>query len=255
MAEYIKIVPCLDTKDGRLVKGVKFVDLRDIADPAEVARKYSDDGADELVLLDITATIEGRGTLLDVVRRTVSQINVPLTVGGGIRSLDDMRELFDLGVSKCSINTAAVRNPQLVKEAASEFGRERITVAIDTRRNPEMPSGFEVVVEGGRKPIGRDAVEWARQCEELGAGSILPTSMDTDGTQSGYDIPMTRAIAEAVSIPVIASGGAGTLDHLVEAVVEGKASAVLVASLFHYGKYTIREAKEYMASKGINVRL
>ncbi|MGQ9456108.1 MAG: imidazole glycerol phosphate synthase subunit HisF [Armatimonadota bacterium] len=255
MTEYIKIVPCLDTKDGRLVKGVKFVDLRDIADPAEVAKKYSDDGADELVLLDITATIEGRGTLLDVVRRTVSQISIPLTVGGGIRSLDDMRELFNLEVSKCSINTAAVRNPRLVREAASEFGSERIVVAIDTRRNPEMPSGFEVVIEGGRKPIGLDAVEWAKQCEELGAGSILPTSMDTDGTQSGYDIPMTCAIAEAVSIPVIASGGAGTLDHLVEVVVDGKASAVLVASLFHYGKYTIREAKEYMASKGINVRL
>lgn len=255
MVDYVKVIPCLDTKDGRLVKGVNFINLRDIADPAEVAEKYCSDGADELVLLDITATVEGRTTLLDVVRRTVERINVPLTVGGGIRNLDNMRDLFDLGVAKCSINTAAVKNPQIIKDAAAEFGSERITVAIDTRRNSQMPSGFEVVVDGGRTPVGKDAVVWAKQCEDLGAGSILPTSMDADGTQAGYDIPMIRAIASAVSIPVIASGGAGTLDHLVQAVVEGKASAVLVASLFHYGKYTIREAKEYMASKGIKVKL
>ncbi len=255
MVDYVKVIPCLDTKDGRLVKGVNFVNLRDIADPAEVAEKYCSDGADELVLLDITATVEGRTTLLDVVRRTVERINVPLTVGGGIRNLDNMRDLFDLGVAKCSINTAAVKNPQIIKDAAAEFGSERIAVAIDTRKNSQMPSGFEVVVEGGRTPVGKDAVAWAKQCEDLGAGSILPTSMDADGTQAGYDIPMIRAIASAVSIPVIASGGAGTLDHLVQAVVEGKASAVLVASLFHYGKYTIREAKEYMASKGIKVKL
>ena len=255
MADYVKIIPCLDTKDGRLVKGINFVNLRDIADPAEMGEQYSKAGADELVLLDITATVEGRPTLLDAVKRTVAVISVPLTVGGGIRTVENMRELFDLGVSKCSVNTAAVKNPQLVRNASVEFGSERITVAIDTRQNSQMTSGFEVVVDGGRTPVGRDAVEWAKECERLGAGAILPTSMDADGTQAGYDIPMTRAIAEAVSIPVIASGGAGTLDHLVEAVLDGKASAVLVASIFHYATYTIKRAKEYMASKGINVRL
>jgi len=253
--DYIKIIPCLDTKDGRLVKGVNFVDLKDIADPAETGEAYSKAGADELVFLDITATVEGRKTFLDGVKRTIERISIPLTVGGGIRTLDDMRELFDLGVARCSVNTAAIRNPSLVRDAAREFGSERVTVAIDTRKNPAMPSGFELVVEGGRTPVGKDAVDWAKQCEDLGAGQLLPTSMDADGTQAGYDIPMTRALAEAVSIPVIASGGAGNLDHLVEAVVEGKAGAVLVASIFHYGKYTIRQAKEYMASKGLTVRL
>ena len=188
-------------------------------------------------------------------RRTVQRLTVPLTVGGGIRSVDDMRELFDLGVSRCSVNTAAVRNPQVVREAADEFGSDRITVAIDTRKNAQMPSGFELVVDGGRTPVGKDAVEWAKECERLGAGQLPPTSMDADGTQAGYDIPMTRAVADAVSIPVIASGGAGNLDHLVEAVVDGGAAAALVASIFHYGTYTIRQAKEYMASKNINVRL
>lgn len=253
--DYIKIIPCLDTKDGRLVKGINFVDLKDIADPAETGEAYSKAGADELVFLDITATVEGRKTFLDGVRRTIERISIPLTVGGGIRTVEDMRELFDLGVARCSVNTAAIRNPSLVRDAAREFGSERVTVAIDTRKNPAMPSGFELVVDGGRTPVGKDAVDWAKQCEDLGAGQLLPTSMDADGTQAGYDIPMTRAIAEAVSIPVIASGGAGNLDHLVEAVVEGKASAVLVASIFHYGKYTIRQAKEYMASKGLTVRL
>ncbi|MGB9620590.1 MAG: imidazole glycerol phosphate synthase subunit HisF, partial [Armatimonadota bacterium] len=203
MPEYVKIIPCLDTKDGRLVKGVNFVNLREIADPAEMAEQYSKAGADELVLLDITATVEGRPTLLDVVKRTVAVIDIPLTVGGGIRTIDNMLELFDLGVSRCSVNTAAVKNPQLVAQAASEFGSDRITVAIDTRRNADMPSGFEVVVDGGRTPVARDAVAWAKECERLGAGAILPTSMDTDGTRAGYDLPMTRAIAEAVSIPVI----------------------------------------------------
>jgi len=255
MADYVKIIPCLDTKDGRLVKGINFVNLRDIADPAEMGEQYSKSGADELVLLDITATVEGRKTLLDAVKRTVARIDVPLTIGGGIRTVDNMRELFDLGVSKCSVNSAAVRRPEFVGEAAKEFGSDRVTVAIDTRRNSQMTSGFEVVVDGGRTPVGRDAVEWAKECERLGAGAILPTSMDADGTLAGYDIPMTRAIAEAVSIPVIASGGAGNLDHLVEAVVEGKAAAVLVASIFHYGTYMIPQAKQYMASKGISVRL
>lgn len=253
--DYIKVIPCLDTKDGRLVKGINFVDLKDLADPAETGEAYSKAGADELVFLDITATVEGRKTFLDGVRRTVERIAVPLTVGGGIRSIENMRELFILGVSRCSVNTAAIKNPSLVSDAAKEFGSEKVTVAIDTRTNPQMPSGFELVVDGGRTPVGKDAVDWAKQCEELGAGQLLPTSMDADGTQAGYDIPMTRAIAEAVSIPVIASGGAGNLDHLVEAVKDGKASAVLVASIFHYGTYTIRQAKEYMASKGLKVRM
>ena len=253
--DYIKIIPCLDTRDGRLVKGINFVNLKEIADPADMGEAYSKAGADELVFLDITATVEGRKTFLEAVERTVRRLTVPLTVGGGIRTVDNMQELFDLGVARCSVNTAAVKNPALVKEASSKFGSDKVVVAIDTRKNAEMPSGFEVVVDGGRTPIGQDAVQWARECEQLGAGQLLPTSMDADGTQAGYDIPMTRAIAESVSIPVIASGGAGNLDHLVEAVVQGKASAVLVASIFHYGTYTIRQAKEYMASKGIRVRM
>ena len=253
--DYVKIIPCLDTKDGRLVKGVNFVDLKDIADPADTGEAYSRAGADELVFLDITATVEGRKTFLEAVERTVRRLTVPLTVGGGIRTVENMQELFDLGVARCSVNTAAVKNPALVKDAASRFGSDRVVVAIDTRKNAEMPSGFEVVVDGGRTPVGKDAVQWAMECERLGAGQLLPTSMDADGTLAGYDIPMTRAIAESVSIPVIASGGAGNLDHLVEAVVDGKASAVLVASIFHYGTYSIRQAKEYMASKGIPVRM
>jgi len=255
MMDYVKIIPCLDTRDGRLVKGINFVNLKEIADPADMGEAYSKAGADELVFLDITATVEGRKTFLEAVERTVRRLTVPLTVGGGIRTVDNMQELFDLGVARCSVNTAAVKNPALVKEASSKFGSDKVVVAIDTRKNAEMPSGFEVVVDGGRTPIGQDAVQWARECEQLGAGQLLPTSMDADGTQAGYDIPMTRAIAESVSIPVIASGGAGNLDHLVEAVVQGKASAVLVASIFHYGTYTIRQAKEYMASKGIRVRM
>jgi len=255
MADYVKIIPCLDTKDGRLVKGINFVNLRDIADPAEMGEQYSKAGADELVLLDITATVEGRPTLLDAVKRTVAVISVPLTVGGGIRTVENMRELFDLGVSKCSVNTAAVKNPQLVRNASVEFGSERITVAIDTRQNSQMTSGFEVVVDGGRTPVGRDAVEWAKECERLGAGAILPTSMDADGTQAGYDIPMTRAIADAVRLPVIASGGAGTLEHLAEAITAGHADAVLVASIAHFGKYTIRQMKAYLAEQGIPVNL
>ena len=253
--DYVKIIPCLDTKDGRLVKGINFVDLKDIADPAEMGEAYSSAGADELVFLDITATIEGRKTFLDAVKRTVDRISVPLAVGGGIRTVDNMRELFGLGVSRCSVNTAAIRNPSLVSDAAKAFGGDKVVVAIDTRANADMPSGFELVVDGGRTPVGKDAVAWAKECEERGAGQLLPTSMDADGTLAGYDIPMTRAIADAVSIPVIASGGAGNLDHLVEAVNDGHAASVLVASIFHYGTYTIAQAKEYMASKGINVRM
>lgn len=251
--DFVRIIPCLDVKDGRLVKGVHFVDLRDVADPAEMGAAYSKAGADELVFLDITATVEGRKTMLDAVKRTAKRITVPLTVGGGIRETADIRALLDAGASRVSINTAAVRNPALIEEAAGGFGSDAIVVAIDTRKNETMPSGFEVMVSGGTKPTGRDAVEWAREAERLGAGQILPTSMDADGTQAGYDIPMTRAVAEAVGAPVIASGGAGKLEHLYEAVVEGKADAVLVASIFHFGTYTIAQAKEYLRSKDIRV--
>jgi cyclase len=238
-----------------LVKGINFVRLRELGDPAEAAAAYSQAGADELVFLDITATVEGRKTFLDAVKRTVAAISVPLTVGGGIASMDDIQRLFDAGVSKVSINTAAVRNPDLVKKAAAKFGRDKITVAIDTRKNPTMPSGFEVMIMGGREGAGIDAVEWARKVERLGAAVILPTSMDADGTQAGYDIPMTAAIADAVSVPVIASGGAGELEHLSQAILEGHADAVLVASIAHFGKFTIRQMKEHLASKGIPVRL
>ena len=254
--QYVHVVPCLDTRDGKLVKGVHFVDIQELGDPAEAGKAYAEAGADELVFLDITATLEGRNTFLDAVRRTVEGLgDCPLTVGGGIGSLDDMRRLFDLGVAKASMNSAAVKRPELVAEAAEAFGSDRITVAIDTRNSSEVPSGFEVVVSGGTKPIGRDAVEWAREVESLGAGAILPTSMETDGVQTGYDLPMTRAIADAVSVPVIASGGAGALEHLSEVVLEAHADAVLVASIAHFGTFTIRQMKEHLASKGIAVRL
>jgi len=252
---YRRIVPCLDTKDGRLVKGVNFVNLKDVGDPAEIGEAYSRAGADEIVLLDITATIEGRKTLMEVVKRTVQCLTVPLTVGGGIGGIGDMEAILGAGASAVSINTAAVKNPALVEVAAKRFGSDKIVVAIDTAKNPNLPSGFEVTVRGGTQKTGRDAVIWAKEVERLGAGQILPTSMDTDGTQAGYDIPMTRAIATAVKIPVIASGGAGTLEHLYQAVAEAKADAVLVASVFHFGKHTIREAKEYLRSKGIPVKL
>lgn len=253
--DYRRIIPCLDVKDGRLVKGVHFVDLKDVGDPAENAAAYSEAGADELVFLDITATVENRETLLDAVKRTVERISIPLTVGGGIRSVEDIEALLDMGVSKVSINTAAVRNPDFVAQAAERFGSQRITIAIDTRKSDTLPSGFEVVVRGGTEGAGIDAVEWARRVEKLGAGAILPTSMDTDGTQAGYDIPMTRAIADAVNLPVIASGGAGTLEHLYQAIVEGHADAVLVASIAHFGTYTIRQMKDYLAERGLPVRL
>ncbi len=252
---YRRIIPCLDVKDGRLVKGVNFVDLEDVGDPAENGAAYSEAGADELVFLDITATIEKRKTLLDVVKRTVEAISVPLTVGGGIQSLQDIQDLMEVGVSTVSINTAAVRNPDFVKEATKKFGSKKIVIAIDTHTSSRVPSGFEVMVTGGRESTGIDAVEWARKAQDLGAGAILPTSMDTDGTQAGYDIPMTRAIANAVSLPVIASGGAGTLEHLYEAITEGHADAVLVASMVHFGKYTIKQIKEYLAEREIPVKL
>ncbi len=253
--DYRRVIPCLDVKDGRLVKGVHFVKLKDVGDPAESAAVYSQAGADELVFLDITATIENRKTLLDAVKRTVEGISVPLTVGGGIRNCQAIKELMDLGASKVSINTAAVRNPDFVKEAANEFGSEKITIAIDTCGNSQLPSGFEVIINGGTSGTGTDAVEWAKKVEDLGAGAILPTSMDADGTQAGYDIPMTRAIADAVNLPVIASGGAGTLEHLYQVIVDGRADAVLVASIAHFGKYTVRQMKEYLAERQIPVSL
>ena len=253
--DYRRIIPCLDVKDGRLVKGIKFIELKDVGDPAENGAAYSEAGADELVFLDITATLEKRKTLLDAVKRTVEKISVPLTVGGGIGSCQAIEELLGIGVSKISINTAAVRNPDFVKEAAREFGGDKITIAIDTSGNSEMPSGFEVIVTSGTTGTGIDAVEWAKKVVDLGASQILPTSRDTDGTQDGYDIPMTKAIADAVSVPVIASGGAGTLEHLYEAIVDGHADAVLVASIAHYGTYTIRQMKEYLDQKQIPVNL
>jgi len=253
--DYRRIIPCLDVKHGRLVKGVNFVNLKDVGDPAENAAAYSEAGADEFVFLDITATLENRKTLLDAVKRTVERISVPLTVGGGISSCQAIEELLGLGVSKVSINTAAVRNPDLVRQAAKKFGHDKITIAIDTAKNGDMPSGFEVMVRGGTTGTGIDAVEWAKRAEGLGAGAILPTSMDTDGKQTGYDLPMTRAIADAVSLPVIASGGAGTLEHLYEAIDQGHADAVLVASIAHFGTYSIQQMKEYLAGRGVPVSL
>jgi imidazole glycerol-phosphate synthase subunit HisF len=255
VTDYIRVIPCLDVKDGRLVKGVHFVDLIDVADPAEMAQAYTEAGADELVFLDITATVEGRATMLEAVRRTSSRCGVPLTVGGGIRELSDIEAVLDAGASRVSINTAAVRSPRLVADAAAKFGSQTLVVAIDTRKNPSLPSGFEVVVSGGTTPTGLDAVAWAQEVERLGAGQLLPTSMDADGTQAGYDLPMTRTIAGAVGLPVIASGGAGNLEHLYQAVTEGKAGAVLVASIFHFGTYTVGQAKQYLASRGVPVRL
>jgi cyclase len=252
---YRRIIPCLDVKDGRLVKGVHFVDLKDIGDPAENAAAYSAAGADELVFLDITATTEKRKILLATVAKTVAAATVPLTVGGGIATLEDIRELLALGVARVAINTAAVLNPELIRQAAAEFGREKIVVAIDTRYSAAMPSDFEVMIRGGREAAGIDAVAWAKKAEELGAGTLLPTSMDRDGSQEGYDLPLLRAITQAVKIPVIASGGAGKLEHLYEAIASGGADGVLVASIAHFGKYTIRQMKEYLAERGVPVRL
>jgi len=254
--EPVKIIPCLDMKDGRVVKGVHFVDLRDAGDPVENARFYSESGADELAMLDIAATVEGRKTRIAWAHQVAAVLgDVPLTVGGGIGEPADMEDLFDVGVSKVSVNSAAVARPELVAEAAREFGGDRIIVAIDGRRNEEMPSGFEVMVSGGQKDTGIDCVEWAQRCESLGAGALLPTSMDGDGTLAGYDIRFTRAIADSVGLPVIASGGAGTLEHFYEGVVEGHASALLAASVFHFRTFTVGEVKEYLAEHGIPVLL
>jgi cyclase len=247
-----RIIPCLDVKDGRVVKGVNFVDLVDAGDPVEQARLYDAAGADELCFLDITASTENRGTILDVARRTAEQCFMPLTIGGGVRTLEDIRSLLLAGADKVSIMTAAVKNPDFVREAAQKFGSQCIVVAIDAK---SVGDHFEVFTHGGREPTDIDAVEYAKTVEKNGAGEILLTSMDRDGTREGFNIPLTRAIADAVNIPVIASGGVGTLDHLVEGVKEGHASAVLAASIFHFGEHTIREAKQHMAQHGVAVRL
>jgi cyclase len=247
-----RLIPCLDVKDGRVVKGVRFVELRDAGDPVAAALAYDAQGADELVFLDITASHEGRATMLDVVRRTAEGIYMPLTVGGGIRSLEDIRTLLRAGADKVSLNTAALERPGLVSEAARAFGSQCIVVAIDAKATSRH---WEVYTHGGRRPAGRDAVEWAREVEKLGAGEILLTSMDRDGTGAGYDIALTRAVAEAVSVPVIASGGVGSLEHLREGLVEGRADAALVATLFHFGQHTVPEARRYLHARGVPVRL
>jgi cyclase len=255
--KFVKVIPCLDVKDGRVVKGVKFVNLRDARDPVEAAIAYCREGADELVFLDIAATVENRGTRIEWVKKVAEKVTVPFTVGGGIRNIADMETMFTLGVDKVSINTAAVKNPDLIKNVAQKFGGEKLVVAIDGVKNPpgSKRPRLEVVVKGGEERTGLDIVEWAEKVEALGAGEILLTSKDADGTKAGYDIEMTRAVAEAVQIPVTASGGAGKLEHLYQAVAEGKASAVLAASIFHFGEITIPEAKKYLKEKGIPVRI
>lgn len=255
--DYVRVIPCLDVKEGRVVKGVQFVDLRDARDPVEAAAAYSKEGADELVFLDIMATVENRKTRLEWVKKVAGAVTVPFAVGGGIASLEDMEELFALGVGKVSVNTAAVRDPGLVSKAAKRFGKGKLVVAIDGKKNPPGSGRprLEVVVKSGTEGARLDIVEWAKQVEKLGAGEILLTSKDADGTKAGYDIEMTRAVAQAVSIPVTASGGAGTLEHLYQGVVEGKASAVLAASIFHFGEISIPEAKRYLKSKGVPVRV
>jgi len=251
-----RIIPCLDVKDGRVVKGVQFVELRDAGDPVEAAAAYDAQGADELTFLDITASHEKRGIILDVVARTAERVFMPLTVGGGVREIADIRNLLNAGADKVSINTAAVHRPEFVREAAERFGSQCIVVAIDARRVPGSdPAGWEVYTHGGRNPTGIDALAWAARMESYGAGEILLTSMDQDGTKDGYDIPLTRAISDRVGIPVIASGGVGSLEHIREGLVEGGASAALAASIFHFREYTIRECKEYLHTHGVPVRL
>ncbi|MGQ0793659.1 MAG: imidazole glycerol phosphate synthase subunit HisF [Deltaproteobacteria bacterium] len=248
-----RIIPCLDVKDGRVVKGVKFLNLRDAGDPVEIAKKYSDEGADEITFLDITASHEERRTMIDVVERTAAQVFVPLTVGGGVRTLEDIRGLLLAGADKVSINTAAVKNPEFVREAARRFGSQCIVVAVDARRVAE--GKWEVFTHGGRNPTGIDAVLWTERMESVGAGEILLTSMDMDGTKSGYDIALTKAVSERVGVPVIASGGVGSLAHIYEGLTEGRADAALCASIFHYGEYSIAEAKGFLSQRGVEIRL
>ena len=252
-----RIIPCLDVDQGRVVKGVQFVDIRDAGDPVEIARRYDEAGADEITFLDITASHEERATTVKTVEKMASEVFIPLTVGGGIRELEDIRHMLNAGADKVSINTAAVFNPEFVGEAAARFGSQCIVVAIDAKQVSEdgEPLRWEIFTHGGRKPTGIDAVEWARKMVALGAGEILLTSMDRDGMKNGFDLNVTRAISDAVSVPVIASGGVGNLQHLADGVLQGKADAVLAASIFHFGEYSIREAKEYMQAQGIEMRL
>ena len=248
-----RIIPCLDVNAGRVVKGVNFVSLRDAGDPVEVARRYDEQGADEITFLDITASSDDRDIILHIVEACAEQVFIPLTVGGGVRKVEDVRRLLNAGADKVSMNTAAVNNPQLVAEASAKVGSQCIVVAIDAKQT--SPGKWEVFTHGGRKNVGLDAIEWAKEVTRLGAGEILLTSMDRDGTKNGFDLELTRRVSEAVAVPVIASGGVGNLQHLADGVQQGKADAVLAASIFHYGEYTVRQAKEYMKSRGIEVRL
>ncbi len=251
-----RIIPCLDVTAGRVVKGVNFVELKDAGDPLEISRRYDDQGADELTFLDITASSDDRDLILHVIESVAEQVFIPLTVGGGVRSVDDVRRLLNAGADKVSINTAAVQNPQLVADASGRYGSQCIVVAVDAKRVPgEGIPRWEVFTHGGRRATGLDALEWGRRMQMLGAGEILLTSMDRDGTRAGFDLELTRAFSDALDIPIIASGGVGTLDHLADGVAVGRADAVLAASIFHYGEYTVREAKERMAARGIEVRL
>ena len=248
-----RIIPCLDVDNGRVVKGVKFVDIRDAGNPVEIAKRYNEQGADEITFLDISASHEGRETMVHMVEEIAGEIFIPLTVGGGIRKVEDVRTMLNAGADKVGINTAAIFNPDFVKQAADRFGSQCIVVAIDAKKTGE--NRWEIFTHGGRKPTGIDAVEWAVKMTEYGAGEVLLTSMDQDGTKVGFDLALTRAISEAVAVPVIASGGVGNLQHLVDGIIEGKADAVLAASIFHFGEYTVPEAKRYMAERGIEVRL
>lgn len=255
-----RVIPCLDVKEGRVVKGIEFVELRDAGDPVEMAAEYDRQDADELVFLDITASHEKRDIMVDVARRTAEKVFIPYTVGGGIRNLDDMRRMLESGADKITVNTAAVNEPALITAGAQKFGSQCIVVAIDAkqtdaRKTEEGKPSWEIYLNGGRTPTGIAAVDWARRCEELGAGEIMLTSMDRDGTKDGYDIPLTKAVTDAVNIPVIASGGAGRLEHFLEVIRDADADAVLAASLFHYGELTIRQVKEYLSANGIEVRL
>ena len=251
-----RIIPCLDVTNGRVVKGVNFVGLRDAGDPVEIARRYDDQGADELTFLDITASSDNRDLILSIIEAVAAQVFIPLTVGGGVRSVDDVRRLLNAGADKVSINTSAVQNPQLVADASGRYGAQCIVVAIDARRIPDtVPLKWEVFTHGGRKATGLDALEWGRKMQDLGAGEILLTSMDRDGTKIGFDIELTRAFSDMLEIPVIASGGVGNLEHMADGVLQGRADAVLAASIFHYGEFTVRQAKEHMAARGIEVRL
>ena len=250
-----RIIPCLDVDQGRVVKGVNFVDIRDAGDPVEIARRYDREGADELTFLDITASSDERETMVHVVEQVAAQVFIPLTVGGGIRTLEDIRRMLNAGADKVAINTAAVHNPEFVRQAAERFGSQCIVVAVDAKQVADDPPRWEVFTHGGRRPTGLDAVEWARKMVAYGAGEILLTSMDRDGTKKGFDLGLTRAVAEAVKVPVIASGGVGNLDHLADGVVEGGADAVLAASIFHFGEYSIHQAKEHLAARGIEMRL